>query len=171
MSEQPTIRDFLLQPGYVCLPAEPTRLAAVVASGVVVTLYDHDRKLGGMTHYAYPIRRGGLSTAMFACPAIVSLSRMLLDGGSTAGDVEARLFGAAENPECDRFEEAISRENTRVGHELLNRFGFRLVGEDLGGARGRKIVFHSGTGEVAVALVDRVRDSDWYPASDGKGGR
>lgn len=156
-------RSFLVEPGYICLPGEPKRLAAVAASGIALTLFDIRLKRGGMTHFAYPVRRDGLSTAMFACPAIVGLSRMFLDSGSHAGDMEARLFGAAENPDAPGYMPGLGADNIRVARELLARFNFRIAGEDTGGCRGRKIVFHSGTGEVLVAAVDRIRAADWYP--------
>jgi chemotaxis protein CheD len=43
------------------------------------------------------------------------------------------------------------------------REGIRVVSEDTGGEKGRKIVFNTGTNEVAVLKVDRLRKGDWYP--------
>ncbi|WP_045218366.1 chemotaxis protein CheD [Desulfonatronum thioautotrophicum] len=155
--------DYFVRPGYVCVPVEPTRLAVVAASGVAVTLYDAGRRRGGMSHYIRPVREAGLSTPMFAAPAIVTLAEMLFAAGSTAGDLEAHLYGGAENSEAQGYLPGLGRHNVQVGEELLDRLGIALAGRDVGGTRARKVVFHSATGECVVARVERVRETDWYP--------
>lgn len=157
------VSDFLLQPGYVCVPEEPTRLAVVAASGVAVTVFDAKRRHGGMGHYIRPVREAGLSTAMFAAPAIVALVRMLFAAGSTAKDLEAHIYGGAENPRVEGYVPGLGRRNVQVGEEVLGVMGVCLVGKDVGGPRARKVVFHSATGETVVARVERVRETDWYP--------
>ncbi len=139
------------------------RLSAVAASGVVVVLYDPRLRCGGMSHYAEPYRRRGLSTAMFAAPAIVTLVRMMQAGGSARPDMEANIYGGAVNPKSPRFDAAIAGDNARVGLELLARMQVRIACQDLGGTHGRKVVFNTSTGELAVARVARVREDDWYP--------
>lgn len=163
MRESIQVSDYYLQPGYVSVPAEPTRLAAVAASGVVVTLYDAGRRLGGMGHYIRPIREAGLSTSVFAAPAIVALAEMLFAAGCAASELEAYIYGGAENPQARRYVPGLGRENVRIGEEVLGRLGIALTGRDVGGIMARKIVFHSTTGETVVARVERVRESDWYP--------
>ena len=166
MSNEVVAHDFFMEPGYVCLPAKPTRLAAVVTSGVAVTIYDTRRKRGGMSHYVEPRRRRGISTAMYAAPAIVSLVKMFTESGSSADDLEAHMYGGARNNECPRYDEAKTDENLEVGRELLRKLGVPVSGEDVGGRRARKVVFHSASGETVVAKVDRVRVTDWYPEAD-----
>lgn len=161
--QQPVARDFILEPGFVCAPLEPMRLSVVVASGVAVTLFDPKRKRGGMGHYIRPFRTEGRSTALFAAPSIVTLVRMLLKGGARPEELEAHLYGGAANPEADNFAHGVSEQNIQVGQEILDRMRIPLSGADTGGARARKVVFHTGTGETVVARVDRVRRSDWYP--------
>lgn len=163
MSEELIPRDFFVQPGYVCLPAEPTRLSAVVTSGVAVTLFDARRRCGGMSHYALPYRQGGVSTAIFAAPSIVSLVNMFTDSGSAVKDLEAQLYGAACNRESERHEEQVNDNNALAGVEVLTKLRVRISSQDTGGTRGRKIVFYTATGEIVIAKVDQVRQTDWYP--------
>lgn len=158
------IKDVLVEPGYVNVPAKPSRLFTVTASGVAVTLYDKKRKLGGMNHYIFPYREpGGPSTARFACPAVVALVKMLLDSGSEIEDLEAQMYGGADNPEAMGFVEGQSKDNVRVGLEVLHKFKIKHIFQDTGGSRGRKVLFNTHTGETVVAKVDNVRSSDWYP--------
>lgn len=163
MSEDLVPRNFFVHPGFVCLPASPTYLCAVVSSGVAVTLFDARRKFGGMSHYTEPRRRDGLSTPRFAAPSLVSLIRMMLEAGSTIEDLDARLYGGAENRMSPFYVPGLSEQNIITGEELLARHAITISAKDVGGTKGRKIVFHTGTGETVVAHVDRLRASDWYP--------
>lgn len=163
MSDMPVTKDFFVEPGYVCVPAKPSKLAVVVSSGIAVALFDKKLKKGGIGHYVEPYRRQGLSTAMFAAPAIVSLVNMFLDHGCSKEDIEAHIFGGAENSESNRFDGKIGSENITVGLEILKKMNIKVSTRDTGGTMGRKIVFHTGTGETVVAKVERIRESDWYP--------
>lgn len=165
LNESPPQRAFFLNPGFVCVPAAPTRLAAVVSSGVAITVYDARRKRGGMSHYTQPLRHSGRSTAIFAAPSIVELIRGLLASGSRERDLEAHLFGGATNPVAVGYVQGLSEKNVEVGEELLRKLRVSVVGKDVGGSRARKILFDSVSGETVVARVERVRASDWYPAA------
>lgn len=157
------LRDYFLQPGYLCVPPEPTRLAVVASSGIALTLFDAERKRGGMGHYIRPRRERGASTTHFAAPAIVSLVEMMRHGGAVPGALEAHIYGGAVSPDAGIQDAAISAENVKVAEELLEKLRIPLAGKDVGGTRGRKILFNTGTGEVVVARVERIRASDWYP--------
>lgn len=163
MQDSIQVSDYFLQPGYVCVPDEPTRLAVVAASGVAVTVFDAKLRHGGMGHYIRPLREAGLSNAIFAAPAIVALAKMLFAAGSTAKDLEAHIYGGAENPQAEGYMPGLGQHNVLVGEEVLGVLGISLAGKDVGGARARKVVFHSATGETVVARVARVRETDWYP--------
>jgi chemotaxis protein CheD len=155
--------NLYLKPGHVYLPAEPTQIWSVAASGIAVLMFDQRQKRGGMAHYTRPYREKGLSTAIFAAPAIVALLQMLRESGSSDQDIEAQIYGGAVNQSASNFEKGLSEENAKVGFELLRKMELPIIGRDVGGPRARKIVFQSGTGETMVAKVDRVRESDWYP--------
>ncbi|MGE4290998.1 MAG: chemotaxis protein CheD [Desulfovibrio sp.] len=161
---QVVANEYMLGAGCICLPAKSARVCTVVGSGAVVTVWDSRRRRGGMTHYARPYREPDKrSTAMYAAPAIVTLVRMLLEGGSSPADLEAHLFGGASNPDMAGHREGLAEDNVRVGLELLEKLQVRRVQRDVGGTRGRKVVFNTGTGEVILAKVERIRASDWYP--------
>ena len=63
-------REFFVHPGYLCVPKKPTLMYAVVGSGIVVTLYDAQKKCGGMSHFVKPHRLQKTdNTPDFAFPA------------------------------------------------------------------------------------------------------
>ena len=74
-----------------------------------------------------------------------------------------RLFGGAFNPEVSP--EDIGRENIRIARRMLDRKQVQVVSEDVGGRRGRKIIFNTATNEIGVLKVEQLRRVDWYPYS------
>ena len=156
-------RQCFIDPGYVCLPTLPTKMGVVVASGVVVTVYDRVKRFGGLGHYISPRRKGARSTPVFAAPAIVSLVDMFLKKGSKKHHLEANIVGGAINPKVSTYEHGVAEDNVKVGFEILNKLGIKVAGQDVGGYQARKIVFDSSTGDLLVAKAPKVRSGDWYP--------
>jgi chemotaxis protein CheD len=152
-----------LPPGSLCLPRESSRLCTVVASGVAVTIFDRERRMGGMGHYFHPKRLNGDSTPVFAAPALVELVRMFRDRGSRPAALETYLYGGSDNPGVPGFDPGRSMLNVRVGFEILEKLGVKIAGTDVGGRFARKLVFCSATGQSIMARVLRVRGADWYP--------
>jgi len=118
--------------------------------------------MGGMNHFLVPLaQKGKNSTPRFGNVATLALIRLMIQAGSQKKHLEAQIFGGAYDPE--RCSKDVGTENVRVARRVLMREGIRLVSEDAGGEKGRKIVFNTGTNEVAVLKVERLRKGDWYP--------
>ncbi|MFC1856262.1 chemotaxis protein CheD [Thermodesulfobacteriota bacterium] len=164
--------EIYLEPGHICIPRKPVKLYSVVGSGVVITMFDARRKYGGMNHYIKPIReKPADSTPLFACPSIIGLIDMLKKHGSRVEDLEAQVYGGASKPDAEAFVEGLSDKNIEIAFELLAYKKIRVAGKDIGGDRGRKVVFNTATGETIVAKVDRIRSLDWYPSvNDSRSG-
>ncbi len=157
-------RTWYVEPGFVLVPSRPTMLAAIVTSGVVVSLYDGEQRRGGLCHYAEPCRRDGLSTAVFAAPSILCLAEMFRRSGSRLEELEAHLYGGGVNPRCSRYVEGLAERNVEVGVEVLAGLGISVAGREVGGKRGRKVIFCSTSGDVVIARLDDVEEAHWYPA-------
>ena len=86
---------------------------------------------------------------------------MILDGGFKKKYLETQIFGGAYNPAISPKD--IGHENITIARKILAREGLRVVSEDVGGEKGRKIVFNCPANEIAVLKVDKLRKGDWYP--------
>ena len=162
----PVTRTYVMGPGFLCLPSNPTRLCTVIASGVAVTIYDRRQCLGGIGHYSHPLRVGGASTPSFAAPALVELVRLFRKAGSDVRNLETYLYGGADNPAMPDFEHDRGALNARMGFEILAKLGVRVSGSDVGGRFARKLVFYTGTGESMLAKVHDVDPGQWYPSPE-----
>lgn len=154
--------NYFLQPGFIYLATQPTVISTVVGSCVAVCVFDSKKKVGGMNHFQFPhIRDVRYATARYGNVAVSALIRMMIDEGSKPRHLEAQVMGGAYQPEISPRN--IGQDNIRVAKSVLAKNGIRIVSEDVGGNKGRKIVFNTSTSELVVVKVDKLRQDDWYP--------
>jgi chemotaxis protein CheD len=163
-SGPPVRKSYFLKPGYILVPETPTIISTVLGSCVAVCLYDRNRKTGGMNHFPLPsTRKPEEATARFGNVATLTLVGMMLENGSRVQDLEAQIFGGAFHAGAGPT--SIGKENVKVARMVLARKRIPIVSEDVGGEKGRKIVYDTGSNEVVVIRVDKIRQGDWYPYS------
>lgn len=155
--------EVFLEPGHVCLPASPACLSAVTGSGVIMTMFDRKKKTGGMAHYSLPGYDRKQCSPVYAKPAIIGLFRLLKDNGSKTEHISVSLYGAASNPQAPGYTADIHKKNVLEAHEVLKKLQITVDGCDVGGHWGRKVAFHTGTGECIVIRTEKIRNEDWYP--------
>jgi len=161
--------EYLLLPGYIFLNAEPSLISTVLGSNVVVSLWDKNKKRGGMANYLYP--RNGADeppTARYGNVAIRHLAKMLEREGAKRKDLKAQIFGGAatEDLECVN----IARKNVDMARKTMTELKIDVVSEDTGGRMGRKIVYNTEKNEAIVYKVSNLRAGDWYPYVNDRSG-
>ena len=90
--EDPAIRRLFLSPGEIICASEPTLVTTVLGSCVSVTLWDKDRRVGGLNHFVLP--KGGPSSR-YGDTAMLELLEAVLDLGAHLRSLEAKVFGGA----------------------------------------------------------------------------
>ena len=154
--------NYYLEPGYIFLAEKPTSISTVIGSCVSVCIYDRKRKVGGMNHFQVPFATDSdQATARFGNVATITIIRMMIHDGSKIKNLEAQILGGAHNSTISPKD--IGFENIMAAKRILTRERIRVTSEDVRGGKGRKIVFNTGTNEIAVFKVDKLRESDWYP--------
>ena len=162
VSNSPVSQNYFLKPGFIYVATKPTMISTVVGSCIAVCVFDRKQKIGGMNHFQFPvIRNAKHATARYGNVAVSTLINLMINVGSKNEQLEAQILGGAYNPEI--ADNNVGRENIRIGKKILAKRGVRLASEDVGGEKGRKIIFNTNTNELAVVKVDKVRHEDWYP--------
>ncbi len=165
-------KKYFLKPGFIYLTAEPTVITTVLGSCIAVTLFDKKNKIGGMNHFVHPVMsRGEISSALYAKPATLQLLKLFQETGAFFKTLEAQIFGGATHPEATGELATIGERNKKIAEDLLTKFGVRLIGQEVGGYYGRKILFNTMTGEIMIAKVEKIRQTDWYPAEADSNGK
>jgi chemotaxis protein CheD len=156
------VENYFLKPGYIFLSVNPIIISTVLGSSVSVCLYDRMRKVGGMNHFKLPtIGDPQKATAEYGNIATLTLIRMMLHDGSKRKNIEAQIFGGAFR--ADISEVNVGESNVRVARNVLTQERLQIVSEDVGGQKGRKIVFDTVKNEIAIIKVEKIREGDWYP--------
>ena len=151
-----------LAPGAVVTCSNQAMISAVLGTCVAVCLHDRRLKIGGMNHFKYP-KSGffGSVSADYGDFAVTSLVAKLTRMGSRVEDLEAQIFRGASIP--GSRDAKTGGKNVSMARKMLKKKGIRVVSEDVGGLKGRRLIFHTGTNEAIVMKTHRVRRGDYYP--------
>lgn len=156
---------FFLKPGDMAIAEEPCIIGTLLGSCVAVTMTSRRSGIGAVCHALLPACKE--LDHCNSCPeqfrhvdcAIRGMIEAFRERGAPLGSIEAKLFGGADmfriHDELDD-RNSVGRQNIDRARELLDSQGIRLVAADVGGVRGRKILFNTGTGEVFLKRLNSI---------------
>ena len=143
-----------LKPGELRVVKEPGIVVTVLGSCVAVTFFNARLRVAAICHAMLPRpKHGGPVTERFkylseAVPHMAAQFRQL---GLSPLEVDVKLFGGGNvigSKDGDHPERWLGNVNVRTARELLAAEGFAIRAANVGGDRGRKILFDTATGEV-----------------------
>lgn len=138
-----------LHPGQLFVTSEPCEIISVLGSCVSVCLHDRARNVGGANHYLLPTD-GPEPSARYGAFAISSLVTRMLAAGAHHADLVAKIFGGATLIGAKMGTVALGECNVRIARNALAAAKIPILGEDVGGLRGRRICFKPDDGSVLV---------------------
>lgn len=153
--------QFFLKPGYAMANRDASVIRAVLGNCVAVTFFDQHNRFGGINQFVFPeTKRREDMTAQYGNVGIRALFRMLIDMGARRDGLVAQIVGGSE---CHVFDDGdLGLQNVNLARFVLEKLKVPIVSEDVGGTMGRKVMYHSGTNEMAVFKVDKLRNGDWF---------
>jgi chemotaxis protein CheD len=81
--------------------------------------------------------------------------------GSRIQDLEAQIFGGGDISGLN--DGKTGGKNIKIARKILKKNGISIVSEDVGGFKGRRLIFHTGTNEAMVMKTHRIRKGDYFP--------
>jgi chemotaxis protein CheD len=154
---------FFLKPGELVVSAEPTLVTTLLGSCVAVTMFCPRLRLGAICHALLPsYRRDQPLNLQDAGKYMECAIEIMLEQLNTRGvlnsEIKAKLFGGSDMFDTvDGRRLSVGKQNMEMALKLLEQAEVPVVIQDLGGPRGRKIIFHTHTGEV---FLKRLRKSE-----------
>jgi len=144
-----------LHPGDWVASPDPLRISTVLGPCVAVCLWDPISGVGGMNHVVLPHRLGTSSgPAKLAGPGTRLLVERVLSLGAGREHLRAQLIGGAcLHEESFGNVRHIGAQNVAAAQDVLRDHGIVVCRTDVGGTRGRKVVFYTGTGATEVTLL------------------
>lgn len=149
-----------LKPGDIYLMPEPAVVTTVLGSCVSITMYHPWLKVGGICHGLLPNGDGREGFKYVDC-AFRYMLQQFRALGARAGEIQAKLFGGASlfSAEGGAGSLSVGSKNVKTAMALIRREGIKLAASDTGGKVGRKILFHTDTGEVFLKRLGSERCS------------
>jgi chemotaxis protein CheD len=169
----PILPDLNLQPGELYLARGPAILRTILGSCVGVTFWSARLGAGALCHGVLPRCPrdwpSGFTLAegcRYVDFSIRHLARQFDALGASRREVVVKLFGGADVlPIADksRARASVGAQNREAAEEVLAEEGFTVAASDVGGRRGRRIHFHTGTGEVLLHRLKVWNDQEIAP--------
>lgn len=133
-----------------------------LGSCVGLTLYDPERRLGGMLHAMMPVssmdrERALREPAMFTDTGVAALLQAMFDRGATRRSLVAKVAGAAvQMDQTGLFR--IGERNFTVLRRVLWKNDILLAAEDVGGSASRTLVLEVAGGRTFVKSNGTLRE-------------
>jgi len=155
-----------LQPGELYLARGPAVLRTILGSCVGVTIWCRRLDAGALCHGVLPLCPPGAAYqpsegARYVDFSIRHLLREFDSLGARREEWEIKLFGGADVLPASalRNRPTVGAMNSAAACRVLDEEGLAAAASDLGGARGRRIQFHTATGEVLLYRLPSWRAS------------
>lgn len=139
-----------LHPGQIYTASQGVLVSTVLGSCVAVCLWDPVAHVGGMNHYLLPSGQG----PRYGNVAMEQLLDQMVGRGAYLARLVAKVFGGAcVIPGFTGPRKAIGSQNTDAALRFLSANAIPVRAEQTGGRRGRKLLFHTGTGQAYVKEI------------------
>lgn len=154
---------YYLNIGELIVSQCPAIISTILGSCVSVCLYSKDFSVGGIIHYALPYAPSDVKheeSFRYGDLAIVGLIEELTRvTRQDPGQFSAKIAGGAGDIGENLVHIQAGPQNIEVARVLLAHYGIPLMGEDVGGPSGRRILFHIPSGRLQVSSVNKTNDS------------
>lgn len=147
----PRARVYLLG-GEIAAAAAPTEVTTVLGSCVAVCLFSAATRVGGLNHFLLP-RGPDDGTGRVGEPAMRLLLERVLALGARRQDLRAKVFGGASTLGAHATGRTLGDQNAELAVRTLAAEGIPVLGGEVGGTRGRKLVFHTDTGDAWLLVL------------------
>lgn len=141
----------------------PTMAHTVLGSCVSVTFFVPSRGLAGIFHALLPraedyrLHDPEVTPYKFVDTAIQNITARLFHRGVSRNEIECKVFGGASA--MFAAEISVGRRNVETAFVTLAELGLRVAASNVGGDRGRKIVFATSTGEIFVRMLNNTANN------------
>jgi chemotaxis protein CheD len=146
-----------VHPGRLYVGQGEERVTTILGSCVAVCLHDPIAGIGGLNHFLLPhspIERE--SSPRYAGAAVEWLVELMLTEGARASRLQARVIGGARVLSAFADDpHHLGLRNADAAHALLAARRIPVVSSDIGGDRGRKLLFVPRDGSHHVQLLGR----------------
>jgi chemotaxis protein CheD len=151
-----------LKPGEIQFSKDPKKIITILGSCLSIVMYSRRKKIGSTCHAVMPSltiakNQNGVRDAFQYVDSSAEWMLSRFEGaGVKRGDIDVKIFGGA-----DMFSGrgngtnslAIGRTNVREVVRIISEQNLMLKAWNIGGRKGRKLIFYTDTGDVVIKFV------------------
>jgi len=171
MDNQSVPEHIYLKPGDICISDTPALISTLLGSCVSVTMFSRRHKAGAICHGLLPSCKGRkpCECDVFCREGIryvdCSIMRMLgwfEQKGAARGEIDVKVFGGSDMLTTGgiRSKATVGQQNIIMAFKVIEKEKLRIAASDVGGVRGRKIIFSTHTGEVLLKRLLKSETED-----------
>lgn len=153
-------------PGELYVSLHGEMITTVLGSCVSACIRDREKGIGGMNHFMLPTESkhshawgGDALDTRYGSWAMEALINEILKRGGRRGYLEVKLFGGGAVLENMTD---IGERNIDFVRHFLAEEGLKVVAEDLGGKRPRKVLYFPDTGACRVRRLNEVKNTTLF---------
>lgn len=154
------IPRFYLSAGELHFAETPTIISTVLGSCVAVTMYHPEHHVSAICHALLPEEIVPGDPFRYVDASISAMLRQFERHGMKKKHLEVKLFGGSEifRPSKPGLRQiSVGKQNILRANQILKQEGLNLVASDVGGNKGRKLFFHSRTGEIYLKRLSGLK--------------
>jgi chemotaxis protein CheD len=152
---EPAVETIYLHPGQLYAASEPKVISTILGSCVSVCLWDAEAEVAGINHFLLPLNPvRSANDPRYGNVAMEQLLNAMVRHGAAPDRMIAKLFGGASVVTAfSGSRQAIGDQNVEAARKALSDAGIRITGEQVGGRRGRKLLFHTCDGSAYLKEI------------------
>lgn len=155
-----------LHPGEIVYSKTPVIVSTLLGSCISITMYCPINKFSAISHNLLPAcRKCKEHTPTCKEPykyvecTIIKMMEEFDKMKIRMEDIEIKVFGGADVLETLSLykKNTVGNQNINSVISIFNKFNLKIMASDVGGIKGRKILFNTGTGEV---FLNRMKNNE-----------
>lgn len=153
------IPTIYLKPGEYLFTLSPSIVSTVLGSCVSITMHNPEHQISSICHAVLPEEIIPGEPYRYVDSSIAAMLRMFGRHGIHKMDLVVKLFGGSNilPPSQNSYRDmTVGRQNILRAQQIIENEQLNLLASDVGGTRGRKLFFHTHTGEI---YLKRLRDT------------
>ena len=151
------IHKFLL-PGKYQIAKRPMTVETLVGSCVSVCLYNRKTGWAAMNHFLQdrPRSEADCDIGKYGSTATEHIINALMKTDSDPSHYRAQIFGGAAVIKTNNPGSDIGQKNIEVVQKILTAHRIRIIREEVGGTRGRRVRFDTATNTVFCRFAGQI---------------
>lgn len=139
--------------------SSPDRLITMgLGSCIGIAIYDREKKIAGLVHIMLPDSKqfkNIVNPLKYADLGIENLVNEMIKNGCKKENMIAKIAGGASmfNFPDKKIISDIGKRNSLASIETIKKLSIPIVGEDIGGNKGRTMIFESSDGSVIIKSI------------------